>query len=105
MVDDRWLRRALWFSVFFNLKQAMNLEYRGPDFFFVEGTWLRFFNEKGQLALLEDEFVLQLAETERLKAEAERGRAESERHRNEAAESELARLKTLLTEKGITPEC
>jgi hypothetical protein len=49
-------------------------------------TWLRFFDEDGQL-------VPTPAEAERASAEAERQRAEAERRRAEAAEAELARVK------------
>ena len=42
-------------------------------------------------------------ERERQRAEAERASAERERQRAEAAEAELAQLRALIAEKGITP--
>jgi Uma2 family endonuclease len=64
------------------------------------GTWLRFYDSKGQLVPIKAEAVQQKAESELLRADAEQRRAE-------LAEAELARLKASLAQKGIvleTPE-
>jgi Uma2 family endonuclease len=91
-------------------------EYQGQ-----RGTWLRCYDSKGQLIAIWGEAEKQKAEAEHLRAEAEQRRAETERQRAkaeqeraetekqraDAAEAELARLKALLTEKGLgvdTPE-
>ncbi len=53
------------------------------------GVWLRFYDPDGQLVPTE--------------AEAAQERAEAERRRADAAEAELARLKAMLADKGMTP--
>jgi Uma2 family endonuclease len=55
----------------------------------LEATWLRFYQENGQLVLLE-------AEAARLQAEIDRKKAEE-------AQAELTRMKALLAEKGVSP--
>jgi len=62
----------------------------------VKAAWPRFYDPEGRLVLLR-------AEEEAQRAEQERQHAEQERQRADAAEVELARLKALLVEKGISP--
>ncbi|HEV2949510.1 MAG TPA: hypothetical protein VGX70_19190, partial [Gemmataceae bacterium] len=50
--------------------------------FGLDATWLRFYDAQGQLVFLE---------------------AEEELRRAESAEAEVARLKEILTQKGISP--
>jgi Uma2 family endonuclease len=52
------------------------------------GTWLRFFDELGQVVLVEEE--------------SQRHRADEQQRRAEAAEAELARLRALLDQQGGT---
>jgi Uma2 family endonuclease len=82
-----------------------------------QGTWVRFFGAQSRLVPTPAEAAAQQAEMERQRAEAERQRAEAEHQRAEAAqqqaemerqraatlEAEVARLKSLLAEKGNSP--
>jgi Uma2 family endonuclease len=67
-----------------------------------EATWLRFYDNTGQVVPLEAEAAEHRAEQERQRADAERQRAEQERQRAEAesqrAEAERQRAETLATE-------
>jgi Uma2 family endonuclease len=67
-------------------------EYQGQ-----QGTWLRFYDSKGQLVPIKAEAMQQIRE-------AEQRRADTAKQRADAAEAELARLKALLVEKGIILE-
>ena len=64
-----------------------------------EGTWIRLFYPDGRMVPTADERAdaeCQRADAERQRADAERQRADTERQRAEAAEAELARLRSLL---------
>ncbi len=82
-----------------------------------QAVWLRFFDADGRLVAIRAEEERQRAEEERRRAEEEhqraeeehqraeeeRRRAEEERRRADALETEIARLKALLMEKGFPP--
>ncbi len=77
----------------------------------VHDQQLRFFTAAGELILLPERAMQQIAEEERQRAnqaqqraEQERQRAEQERQRAEQAEQETERLKALLRAQGIDPE-
>jgi protein subunit release factor B len=72
-----------------------------------ESDWVRLYHPDGSLVPTPEEEADQRAEAERQRADAERQRAEeerqradAERQRAEAAETELARLRALLAERG-----
>ncbi len=65
---------------------------------------LRFFTPHGELILLPERAMQQIAEEEHQRAEQERQRAEQERQRAEAAEQEVERLRALLRSREIEPE-
>ena len=68
------------------------------------GSGVRAGIEQGRLAeQVNTERERQRADAERANAERERTSAERERQRAEAAEAELAQLRALIAEKGITP--
>ena len=64
--------------------------------------WLRFFDASGNLLPTAEEWQQQQAEHERQVAEKARDIAEYERQRAANADAEIARLKALLAEKGIS---
>jgi hypothetical protein len=61
-----------------------------------ESDWVRLYHPDGSLVPTPEEE----ADAERQRAEEERQRADAERQRAEAAETELARLRALLAERG-----
>jgi Uma2 family endonuclease len=91
----------------------------------ITGTWVRFYDTQGNLLLTEGEAHARLAveegqraerekqsaneerqraNEERQRADEERQRAEGEKHRADELESELARLRMLLKDKGIAQD-
>ncbi len=67
-------------------------------------TWLRFYDQSGNLVLLPDEAAQQQAEAERQKAETERQKAEAERQRAEQAEQARTEAIPKLLQMGLSPE-
>jgi Uma2 family endonuclease len=68
----------------------------------VNTTWLRFFTDDGELVPTLAEAEAQRAEREAWRAKLEARRADVEARRAEKAEKELARLRQLLAEHGIS---
>ena len=68
----------------------------------IRATWLRFYTPDDQLVLTLAEAEAQRAEAEAQRANEAVRRAEEEARRAATAESEVARLRALLSEHGIT---
>jgi Uma2 family endonuclease len=85
--DERGWLWSEQFGLWLGTWHGVYLRYRA--------VWPRFYTQQGELVLTEKE-------AERARAEAESVRAQAEKARAEVAEAELARLRDLLTQQGIS---